>query len=90
MSSGGRAKDMVEEKVDRTIYNAEQDATTKGGDASDVLKRVPLLTVDVDVMFHVRGSQCQLLINNKPSTISANSVAGALNKIPPTLIRPSR
>jgi hypothetical protein len=41
-------KQLIEERVDRTIYNAENDITTKGGDATDVLKRVPMLSVDLD------------------------------------------
>lgn len=76
-------RDLFEEKVDRTIYHAENDKTLLGGDATDVMRRVPMLSVDMDGNVSMRGSSNILvLIDGRQSAIVASNVADALKQIP--------
>lgn len=75
-----QAAEVVAEKatmtmqVDRRVFNVEKDLTTQGGTGIEVMKNVPGLTVDVDGNVQMRGSNPQILIDGRPSSITLEQI----------------
>lgn len=79
---------IIENKIDKMVYNAANDITAQGGTALDVLKKVPQVNVDVDGNVELQGnSDVRFLINGKPSSVFGNSVTDALATIPASQIK---
>ncbi|HLZ89175.1 MAG TPA: TonB-dependent receptor [Puia sp.] len=79
---------LIENKIDKMVYNVEKDVTSLGGVATDVLKKVPMVSVDVDGNVDIMGnSNILFLINGRPSSIFGNSLADALQTIPASQIK---
>lgn len=65
-------KSMVEFTADKKIFNVNQSALTKGGTAIDVLKKVPMVDVDMNDNVSLRGSQnVKILVDDKPSRFTS-------------------
>lgn len=79
---------LVTNKIDKLVYNAERDVTSQSGVATDVLRKVPQVSVDVNGNVELAGSSSiRFLINGKPSTAFGNSVTEVLQAIPASQIK---
>lgn len=81
-------KSLIENKIDKMVYNAEKDITSQGGVATDILKKIPMVAVNADGSIELQGnSNIRFLINGKPSSVFGNSIADVLQTIPASQIQ---
>ncbi|MBA2249326.1 MAG: TonB-dependent receptor [Chitinophagaceae bacterium] len=76
-------KSTLNTAIDRKVYNVDQDIMAQSGSASDILKNIPSVEVDIDGNVSLRGSDGVLiLINGKPSPLMGNNKADVLQQLP--------
>ncbi len=69
----------VKTGIDRKTYNAADFATAKGGNATDVLNKLPAVSVGPDGMVSVRGTtDFMVYLNGKPTQMEASVLLGQI------------
>ncbi len=79
---------LIEQQFDRTIYNVEADPEANSLNTLDMLRKVPLLTVDVNDNLQLNGvNSYQILVNGKRSALFAGNPSAILKTLPASAIK---
>jgi hypothetical protein len=79
---------LVKVEADKLTYNADADPDTKTSNALDLLKKVPLITVDGEDNVQLKGSSnYKVFMNGKPSTKATNNTKDFLKNLPASSIK---
>lgn len=77
------AKPIVKQDIDRLTYDVQADPESKILTALDLMRKVPLLSVDGDENILLQGnSNYRIFINNKPSNMIARNPKEVLKAMP--------
>ena len=73
--------------IDKQIFFVDRSLTIKGGTASDALKKIPNVDVDIDGNISLRGDQnVTVLIDGKPSGMTGGGRRAMVDNIPAAMI----
>lgn len=80
-------KPLMQQEVDRIGYNVSADPEAKSITALDMMRKVPLLTVDANDNIQLKGSgKYKILVNGKESALFAKNPSDVLRSMPATNI----
>lgn len=79
---------IIKQEVDRISYDIQADPESKVLTALDMMRKVPLLSLDADDNIKLKGSgNYKILINGKPSNMVARSPKDVLRSMPASSIQ---
>lgn len=67
-------KSLFEMGVDRKIFNVDKNLTSQGQTATEVMKSIPSLSVDIDGNVTMRNSTPQLFVDGRPTTLTMDQI----------------
>lgn len=81
-------KPLVKVDLDKITYSLEDDPDSKTSTVMDMLKKVPMVTVDAEDNIELKGSgSYKIYMDGKPSTMLANNPKDILKSMPASSIK---
>jgi len=71
-------KPFFEMGVDRKIFNVDKNLVSTGQTATEVMKQIPSLNVDIDGNVTMRNATPQIFIDNRPTTLTLDQIPADL------------
>ena len=83
-----KQKSLVKSDVDKVTYNIEDDPDSKSNTVIEMLRKVPMVTVDGEDNIQVNGSSSfKVYVNNKPNQMMTNNPKEVLKSMPANSIK---
>lgn len=81
-------KPLVQVDLDKIIYSMESDPEAKTSNVLEMLKKVPMITVDGDEKVQLKGSSnFKIYLNGKPSNMISNNPKEVLKSMPANSVK---
>jgi hypothetical protein len=79
---------LLTKEIDRISFDVQADPESKSSDVLEMLRKVPMITVDGNNQIQLKGSSnYQVFINGKPSALMANNPSDVLSELPAASIQ---
>ena len=84
----GAQKPLVRTEIDKIVYNIEADPESKTANALEMLRKVPMVTVDGEDNIQVKGSSSfKIMLNGKTSSMLTQNPKDVLKSLPANMIK---
>lgn len=75
-------KQLFEMGVDRKVFNVDKNLVSSGQTATEIMKTIPSLSVDVDGNVQLRNATPQIFVDGRPTTLTLDQIpADIIDKI---------
>jgi len=76
-------KPLVSQEIDRLIYDVQADPDSKGRQAIDIIRKVPLLSIGADGKLKLKGEgNFRVLLNGRVSSMTEHNLESFLSSLP--------
>ncbi len=76
------SKPLMSMGIDRKVFNVEKNIASTGGNAADVMRNIPSLSVDIDGNVTMRNNAPQIFVDGRPSNLTLEQIpADAISSV---------